>query len=533
MTHDFVGFYTKHVEDLKKEGKQYLGYCPFHSDKGSKQKGFSVNPDNGVWFCFSGCGGGNAISFCKELNIPVDQAPDYDEDYNKYYYNTGVGRAKGKKITGAGERKEMWLGTGGKGLPEGTKPYNHQAIDQARELKQRLWICEGEKDTLTMLEAGELAMGLPSATMVKVLDAVPFESVKGTEIIVACDNDDAGKKAAENILMLFPWAKKIVWPEGKGDGYDVTDLKEEIGTGFVDILKGYAVVEDPFYPLTEILSEKHERDQNRDPDKLLGYELQKFHRLAKHIDGVQPGFYVVGAETNVGKTALLCNLTLDLIDSNEQLTGIYFSLDDNKNTILNRFLSIKTGIPLNQVQRPQKTDRHRDMLQEGYSYLFGLADNKRLFIRDAAEISHNFVLEAEIKRRMDRELFIVIDGLYNLDVGLEGGDTRRENIERANVLKRLSDVYRIPVICTGELRKKEGGAKAGRTPTIDDLMETGKFAYNANLVLLVYPDDWDSYNTDDDPSLNMKYAKNKLSHFRNTTKIKFIRETSQIEETSL
>jgi replicative DNA helicase len=275
--------------------------------------------------------------------------------------------------------------------------------------------------------------------------------------------------------------------------------------------------------------DKIERDQSRDPDKLLGFKLEKFKTLARKIDGVQPGFYVIGAETNVGKTALLCNLTLDLIDSNDDLTGIYFSLDDNKDVIVNRFLSIETGIPLNAVQRRQP-ENWVETLDNGHGYLYGLAANKRLIIRDASEIKNISDLEQEIIRRMNRDLFVVIDGLYNLDVAYDGPDARKENIERANSLKRLADEYRIPVICTGELRKKDAKAKQDKIPTIHDLMETGKFAYNANLCLLIYPESWEDYDDEDEPILNMKYAKNKLSHIRTTGKIKFIRTTSQIEE---
>ena len=84
---------------------------------------------------------------------------------------------------------------------------------------------------------------------------------------------------------------------------------------------------DPFEPLTKHLGDKYEMDMARDRDKLLRYELSKFRRLAENIDGIQAGFYAVGAETNAGKTSFLCNLTLDLLDSNKNLTGIYFSLD--------------------------------------------------------------------------------------------------------------------------------------------------------------------------------------------------------------
>jgi len=239
---------------------------------------------------------------------------------------------------------------------------------------------------------------------------------------------------------------------------------------------------------------------------------------------------VVGAGTSAGKTAFLCNLLLDLLDSNDALTGMYFSLDDHKDLIINRMLGIKSGIPLNQVQKKQASERHEKMLHGAYNELLVLSGEKRLYIRDASEIQDIEDLTLEIKRRMNRKLVVVIDGLYNLDVGYGGEVIRQENIERANRLKALADTYRIPVICTGELRKRQAGTKQDPPPTIHDLMETGKFAYNANLVLLLYPESWADYDTEDKPILKMKYAKNKVSSYRGTQDIRFHRDTSRMEE---
>jgi DNA primase len=48
---------------LKKRGINYIGHCPFHSEK---TPSFTVSPAKGIYKCF-GCGkGGNAVNFVME-----------------------------------------------------------------------------------------------------------------------------------------------------------------------------------------------------------------------------------------------------------------------------------------------------------------------------------------------------------------------------------------------------------------------------------------------------------------------------------
>jgi len=56
---DIVGIISEEVV-LKKTGRNFLGLCPFHSEK---TPSFSVSPDRQIFYCF-GCGaGGNVFSF--------------------------------------------------------------------------------------------------------------------------------------------------------------------------------------------------------------------------------------------------------------------------------------------------------------------------------------------------------------------------------------------------------------------------------------------------------------------------------------
>ena len=60
---DLVETVHKYGVELKKEGKNLVGLCPFHSEKTAS---FKITPAKKVWHCF-GCGkGGSVIDFIME-----------------------------------------------------------------------------------------------------------------------------------------------------------------------------------------------------------------------------------------------------------------------------------------------------------------------------------------------------------------------------------------------------------------------------------------------------------------------------------
>lgn len=61
---DIVDVVSEHVV-LRKQGKDFVGLCPFHDDKSPS---FSVSPAKQFYYCFSCGAGGNAIKFLMELN---------------------------------------------------------------------------------------------------------------------------------------------------------------------------------------------------------------------------------------------------------------------------------------------------------------------------------------------------------------------------------------------------------------------------------------------------------------------------------
>ena len=252
--------------------------------------------------------------------------------------------------------------------------------------------------------------------------------------------------------------------------------------------------------------------------------------LAKNIDGIQPGFYIIGAEPHIGKTALMTNICLDVLQTNSDVQAIYYSLDDSSAYTAYRMLSIMTGIPINLVKRKQINATDQALLVSKRLELLDLITTKRLIIKDLGVVSDISELEADIKLISDHsKLVVFIDGLFNLGVNNGGESIRVENIERANTVKTLTDTYNIPIFTTAELRKKLKTETSNKKPTMNDIMETGKFAYNANVIFLMY------YEQPEDmlkayPDINLEYAKNKLSDYRGIQKLFFERAKGLMRE---
>jgi len=331
-------------------------------------------------------------------------------------------------------------------------------------------------------------------------------------------------KLIEEYSNLLDKSKKLI---SNGDiESSVSQMEKELQEIRIRIFKNKV---DDESDLAAHLNNKYEREKNR-TEELLGYRLNKFSDICRKIDGLQAGFYFIGAETNVGKTAFTTNLLLDILDSNKKVKGLYLSLDDNKDVIINRLVGIKSGVRLNALQRKRENINEEISIHKAYEDLIRFVSDDRLHVYDISEVSRFEDVEALIAKIGNENLVVIIDGLYNLSVEAEGG-IRVENIKRANTIKTLVDVYKIPLICTGELRKRTSEESLKKKRTNDDIMESGKFGYNANVVWLLSA----STNQEDvvqgeELKLTIEFSKNKLSHYKGFQELKFKKFTGTVEE---
>jgi replicative DNA helicase len=197
--------------------------------------------------------------------------------------------------------------------------------------------------------------------------------------------------------------------------------------------------------------------------------------------------------------------------------------------IVNRLLAHLADMRINDVRFRMADDRQKQLLENAYQLLTRWFQEGRIDIREGSDFLTMSRINSEIRRHDNREKLVVfIDGLYNVPLETAHDSIRVENIERANQVKQLVRSFKVPVIATAEFRKqgREESAQAKKERTLHDIMETGKYGYNADLAILLSPKDVEAYREQDEPIIVADFSKNKLESFRGSMEFKFIRAKS-------
>ena len=281
--------------------------------------------------------------------------------------------------------------------------------------------------------------------------------------------------------------------------------------------------------LDDFLAAKKVRDAERNAGDRIGFALQDFAEIDKELLGLQSGLYIIAADPNVGKTALMVSLMIDVLKSNPEASCLFYSMDDSRDTIVNRLLAHLTDMRINEVRFKMANARQIHLLENAYELLTRWFQQGRIDIREGSDFLTMSRINSEIRRHDNREkLAVFIDGLYNVPLETEHDSIRVENIERANQVKQLVRSFKVPVIATAEFRKqgREESAQAKKERTLHDIMETGKYGYNADVAILLSPKDLEAYREQDEPIIVADFSKNKLESFRGSMEFKFIRAKS-------
>lgn len=283
-----------------------------------------------------------------------------------------------------------------------------------------------------------------------------------------------------------------------------------------------------------------------------------FDQLNHAFEGLNPGVHLVAAQSNVGKSGFMMQIAQQVSYKNQIVTVdrprkafcLYFSLDDNTNELLPRFIAIDQKIPINVVRSPEK---HKDDIErmkkreEGVIKLDALVDYFALYdSNDGTSVEY---IEETIERYsfelslIDEtyQLVVFIDNFHDVSVssinfGADGGGKYDYIADKLSILATKFDC---PIICSAELRKLNGN----RRPVLDDIRESTKIGYEAKAVLMCYNEVglrgqqaqvfFRSPNSEENqPVFEVSIRKNKYTSFKGRIFYEFFPEMSYFREVS-
>ena len=391
---------------------------------------------------------------------------DNVNDRHLYPYRNGDGALIGVKTRYSRNKTFSWDGNGQTVLfgmhlfPGGGKT---------------ITICEGEIDTMAAHQMNGSkwpTVGMPSATGIKaVKDNLEYLNTF-EEIYLAFDNDDAGKRATEDVANLFePNKCKVV------NLAPLKDVGEYLAEGKVEDYTRRWWNAQPFTPEGIVRgSSLWDLVSTDDDTPSVPYP---YDGLQEMTYGIRVGELVtLTAGSGLGKSAVVRELMYHLLNVTEDNIGCMFLEESTKRSALG-FMSMAANKPLHLPD----TEKTPEELRLAFDQVLG---TDRIFLYDSfgSNSLENIIGRVRhMAKAMDCK-YIVLDHLSIVVSSQENGDERKAIDEIVTKLRMLVQELRISLIMVSHLRRPQGqGHEDGAATSLSQLRGSAAIAQLSDMVI--------------------------------------------------
>lgn len=233
-----------------------------------------------------------------------------------------------------------------------------------------------------------------------------------------------------------------------------------------------------------------------------------FKRLDEKIHGFEEGqLNVLAGRPSTGKTALALNIIWNL--AKEGYPTTFFSLETGGNNIVERLTSAISNVPLYKIKKSDGLSD--DEVDRVMAAINSIKQHSHFRIEDHAQITPQNVREIAM-RQSDKPHVICIDYLQLMKSDLPQKDRRLEVEKISRDLKIIAKETGCLIIALSQLSRGVE-SRQDKRPMMSDLREAGGIEQDANMIFMLYRDDY--YNrelADDDTGksdIELNVAKNK------------------------
>ena len=199
---------------------------------------------------------------------------------------------------------------------------------------------------------------------------------------------------------------------------------------------------------------------------------------------------IVAGRPSMGKTAFSLQIALNIVKSTE-LPVIFFSLEMSKEQLTYRLLGNQTEINHQKLKTASLSKQNWQQIIKcirTFSYFpFFIDDTPNLKLTDLRSKIRKIVFE------QNKIGLIVIDYLQLMEISLENGESRVQELSQiTRSLKTIAREFDIPVIALSQLSRNVE-SRVNKRPILSDLRESGSIEQDADIVLMLYRDNY--YNS--------------------------------------
>lgn len=214
--------------------------------------------------------------------------------------------------------------------------------------------------------------------------------------------------------------------------------------------------------------------------------ISTFKKLDSVLGGGMYGsmLFTIGARPSTGKTAFSVNLAYEALMNDKEVEVDFFTLEMNKQEMLNRFISRMTGVSSSMLR--SKADELDNVVKTliDETAVSLLASKLRVYdgLENLGEIIQT--IRKNASKAQSGKYIAIVDyiGLVKVpnvkDRYIEVGEVTRE-------LKRLTNEFNIPIVALSQLSRGIEN-RQDKTPLLSDLRESGSIEQDSNVVAFLH-----------------------------------------------
>ncbi len=324
-----------------------------------------------------------------------------------------------------------------------------------------------------------------------------LEALGGTDFILQITDEhisavnvaDYGKAVKEksSIRNIIRTAQRVV-DSGMSFSGDTSDFIQDVEQSFFKLTND---AKSGGLNKLSVALKKNLRDledTSRRPGELSGL-TSGFHEIDTLLMGMQPGqLIVLASRPGMGKTSLGLNMIQKSVEASG-LPGVIFSLEMLEHELSLRLLAAKGKIDLKKMKTKNFTQTDLRGIGTAYQQLGQLP----IFINDSGSTTILDIVSRCRKIKAEQGLGMVMVDYLQLMRPTSDIPREQQISEMSRGLKSMAKELECPVLALSQLNRGVE-SRVDKRPSTADLRESGAIEQDADVVMMIYRDDY--YNKD-------------------------------------